>query len=97
MRRSILCDTDFPRCYFCGSVMQLERHHCLFGIANRQKADKYGLWVYLCAEHHRGQFGVHHCKERARELQSLAQIKFEEKYGHDKFMAEFGRNYLEEV
>lgn len=96
MRKSILCDNDFPRCYFCGTVIQLERHHCIFGVSNRAKADKYGLWVYLCTEHHRGQFGVHHNHERARELQCLAQIKFEELYGHNRFMAEFGKNFLGE-
>lgn len=95
MRKSILCDNDIPRCYFCGTAVQLERHHCLFGV-QRRKADKFGLWVYLCVEHHRGRFGVHQCHERARELQALAQIRFEEIYGHDRFMAEFKKNYLED-
>ena len=95
MRKSILCNNEIPTCYFCGTVNQIERHHCLYGIY-REKADKYGLWVYLCYFHHRGQFGVHSHKgrERSLELQSLAQIKFEEKYGHDKFISEFKRNFL---
>lgn len=95
MRASILCNNEIPRCYFCGTPFNLERHHCLFGV-NRKKADKYGLWVYLCVEHHRGNSGVHNNHERALELQRLAQMRFEEIYGHDRFMAEFKKNYLEE-
>lgn len=96
MIKSILCNNETPRCYFCGTASQLERHHCLFGI-HRKKADKFGLWVYLCVEHHRGNSGVHHNHDLARELQAFAQREFEKIYGHDRFMAEFGRNYcLEE-
>lgn len=96
MSRSILCDNENPRCYYCPNVSELHPHHCLYGIY-RAKADQYGLWVYLCPEHHtKGPFAVHSHKGRARavELQNLAQSKFEEIYGHDRFIAEFGRNFL---
>ena len=40
--------SDAKKCYICGSVHDLEKHHCVFGTASRKKADRDGLWVYLC-------------------------------------------------
>lgn len=93
MKDSILCNNEIPSCYFCGKTSGLERHHCLFGV-QRKKADKFGLWVYLCVEHHRGNSGVHHNHELAKELQVVAQQEFEKIYGHERFMAEFRKNYI---
>ena len=39
---------------------ELELHHMIHGTANRELADKLGLWCYLCPEHHRtGKEAVH--------------------------------------
>lgn len=45
-------------CIICNSL-NVEEHHVFFGTANRKLSEKYGLKVYLCAEHHRGTRGVH--------------------------------------
>lgn len=34
----------------------LEEHHIFEGTANRNLSEKYGLKVYLCQKHHRGDF-----------------------------------------
>lgn len=92
--KSIISDEE--RCYLCGSTVGLERHHCIHGTGGRKLADKYGLTVMLCAKCHRdGATGVHGRNSEAdRHLKKLAQKKFEEKHGHDKWMEVFGRNYL---
>lgn len=81
-------------CLFCGAVRDLEKHHCMHGTANRKKAEKYGLTVYLCRRHHTGPEGVHMNPETDRELKKLAQHVFEERYDHAKWMEVFGRDYL---
>ena len=45
-------------CYFCGSQVGLESHHCILG-KNRHNAERFGLKVWLCYNHHRGTNGVH--------------------------------------
>lgn len=67
-------------------------HHCLHGYM-RKRADKHGLTVYLCVYCH-GKLhdkGIHDL-----ELKQLAQRTFEEQYGHERYMSEFGKNFLEE-
>ena len=32
--------SDAKKCYICGSVHDLEKHHCVFGTASRKKADR---------------------------------------------------------
>ena len=54
--KSIIDQTK--RCYVCGRTDTLHLHHILFG-KNRNNADKDGLTVYLCWEHHEGTNGVH--------------------------------------
>ena len=81
-------------CLVCGTTLNLHKHHIFFG-ANRKNADKYGCWCYLCAEHHNmSKSGVHFNKTLDVKLKRHAQKKFEEIYGHDKFMEVFKRNYL---
>ena len=83
-------------CYLCGISYPLEKHHCIHGTAGRRLADKYGLTVYLCPACHRGSEGVHG-KNGAwldKKLKQTAQIAYEGKYGHEKWMEIFGKNYL---
>ena len=82
--------SEEKKCYFCGRTGTLHHHHCLHG-SRRKKADKYGLIVYLCP----------HCHSQLHDLgvgdlflEKKAQKYFEEKYGHEKWMKEFGKNYL---
>jgi hypothetical protein len=81
-------------CYVTGRTDRLEEHHCLYG-KNRQKADDYGLTVWLRPEWHTGEHGVHHGNTALDlELKQLAQMEFEKVYGHMRWMDEFGRSYL---
>lgn len=50
---------NLKECYVCYSTTNLEEHHIFFGTANRKLSEKDGLKVWLCAEHHRGTYGVH--------------------------------------
>ncbi len=78
----------------------LHKHHVIHGTANRKKSDRFGLWVWLCPDHH--EFGINavHSKSEGGEeydrlLKQNAQIRFEELYGHDRWMQEFGKNYID--
>lgn len=84
------------RCYVCGTTLDLHKHHIIHGLSNRDKSEKLGLWVYLCAEHHNmSQYGVHNNRELDRELKELAQRKFEEQGGNrQEWMKMFHHNYL---
>ena len=84
------------RCFFCHNTQNLEEHHCLHGTANRKKAEKYGLTVWLCNYHRTGGLkAVHRCKETDKILQVYAQKYFLEKIGDmNLWMQEFGKNYL---
>lgn len=77
------------------SAEGLERHHVMHGTANRAKAEEWGLWVWLCHGHHTGgKESVHMNREADLELIQTAQRAFEERYSHEKWMEEFGKNYL---
>lgn len=72
----------------------LERHHVMTG-ANRDFAEKFGLWVWLCGETcHRGKNGVHQNRQLADRMKRLAQIAFEARHSHDEWMQVFRKNYL---
>ena len=93
MSRSIMQQGD-PRCFFCGKRTELERHHAMTG-PNRKLAEKFGLWVYCCDFHHLDpKEGVQYNREKADKLKALAQIAFESRYSHEKWMETFRKNYL---
>lgn len=83
------------QCYVCGQVTNLHSHHILFG-KNRSNAEKYGLKVWLCYQHHIN--GVHGRDGHALDLKlkQIAQRTFEEKHTRKEFIKIFGRNYLDE-
>lgn len=78
----------------------LHRHHIIYGRGKRKLSEKYGLWVWLCPDHHEfGPAAVHHSgtregKENDRLLKIIAQQSFEQIHGHDKWMEVFGENYI---
>jgi hypothetical protein len=84
------------RCFFCENTLNLDEHHCLHGTANRKKAEKYKLTVWLCRWHHTlGIKSVHKCKETDLQLKRFAQKYFLENIGDmELWMKEFGKNYL---
>lgn len=81
-------------CFFCGSTQNLERHH-IFGGANRNNSEKYGLVVYLCHWcHNEPPMGVHHNINTNILLKKHGQKAFEATHSHEEFMRIFGKNYL---
>ena len=81
------------RCYKTGVTFALDRHHAMNG-PFRNKADKYGLWVYLNHDIHIWLHNTRDGKKYERTLKQDAQKAFEEKYSHELWMSEFRRNYL---
>lgn len=94
VKKSIVVD-DLSECYFCGRPAT-ETHHILHGTANRKIADRYGLVVGLCKNHHTGDNGVHFNPQMDLHLKQKAQRAFIEKYSIELWMKEIGRNYLQE-
>ena len=83
------------RCIICGKPYA-ELHEVFHGTANRRISQIHGMQVRLCENHHRGKDGVHSNAKFDLYLKQQYQRKFEEQHGHEKFMKEFGRNYLDE-
>lgn len=93
---------DLSVCPICGRRSE-HKHEIYFG-AFRNKSIEWGCIVGLCHIHHLGGFdesgkyhkGVHDNAGKGIDmmLKKECQIKFEEKYGHDKFMEVFKKNYL---
>ena len=92
-RFSIIHGMD--ECYICHKKGILHKHEVFIGTANRKKSIEWGMVVALCPEHHNmSNKSVHLNRFVDLELKRDAQRIFEEKYGHDKFMEVFHRNYL---
>ena len=91
--KSIIQD-DLKECLVCKTRQGIEIHEVFYG-TNRKNSIKWGLYVGLCYQHHRGQpNGVHFNKALNEKLRKHGQRKFEEIYGHEKFMEVFKKNYL---
>ena len=87
---------EMDKCMVCESPY-VEIHHCIKGTANRKVADRYGLFVPLCRNHHTGDNGVHLAKNKNFDifLMQKAQQKFEEVHGtREDFIKAFGKSYL---
>lgn len=84
---------DMDYCYVCGRY-GTEIHHVFFGNANRKLSERYGCVVGLCAEHHKGNTGVHQNKELDLTIKRVAQREFMNHNPNTDFLAVFGRNYL---
>lgn len=88
------------KCWLCGrngAVDPLDRHH-IFGASNRKKSERYGLVVDLCHFrcHEFGKEAAHNNAETMQKLHEYGQKKAMEENGwtKEKFIQEFGRNYL---
>ncbi|MEF9968410.1 MAG: hypothetical protein RR766_07825, partial [Longicatena sp.] len=87
MTKSILQNEKV--CYRTGSTLNLHKHH-VFGGAFRNKSEKYGLYIYLRSDwHNMTPYAIHIDKKFDLIVKQIAQRKFEEIYGHDKFMEVF--------
>lgn len=85
--------SDNP-CRICG-MTPTEKHHCIFGTANRKLCDEDGLIAWLCNRHHTGADGVHARNlEWKKRLQEEAQASYERTHTREEWMQRYGRNYL---
>lgn len=95
LNKGSIIQEDMSKCFVCGTTQGLNTHEIFFGISNRSKSIVYGCYVNLCGHHHNlSNAGVHFDKSLNIKLRQIAQRKFEEIYGHDKFMEVFRKNYL---
>ena len=93
MGKSIM--QDDRRCYFCGRINGLEKHHVFGGVANRPISERYGLWIWCCSFDHRDpKNGVQYNKEKNLQLKQDAQYAFEKTSPRSKWMELIGKNYL---
>ena len=88
------------KCFLCGrngNGDPLERHH-IFGGANRNLSEKYGLTVMLCGNrcHRNGKLAAHQCRTTAELLHQYGEKKWMQETGGtiEDFIELFGRNYL---
>lgn len=81
------------KCYLTGRTYDLDKHHCMNG-AFRKKAEAYGLWIFLAHDVHMKLHQAPQGQKVAIWLKQQAQEAFERKYGHEKWMTEFKKNYL---
>ena len=93
MGKGSIVQGDETRCFICGRMTGLERHHILGG-PNRKWSEKYRLTVMLCHDHHTGKNGAQYDRKVGDSLKRLAQIAFEARYSHDEWMNVFRKNYL---
>lgn len=77
-------------CFFCGKP-KTDIHEIFYGNANRQKSKDWGMCLPLCRECHRK---VHASKAARLYTQYCGQKRFEQLYGHEKFMEVFKKDYI---
>lgn len=78
-------------CENCGIQRDLQVHHCLHG-ADRKKADRDGLTVYLCPLCHKRLHSVDYKLDL--KFKQLAQREYEKEHGHEAYMSRYHKNYL---
>lgn len=79
------------KCYLCGEIRNLHRHHCLYGTANRRLAEKDGLWIWLCVGCH---MDLHEKGIMDKEIKTAAREAWCERYGTiDDFLERYGKIY----
>lgn len=97
--------TERGTCYICGCNQGFQRHHCLHGSANRQIAEKEGIWIWLCYECHiGGKYSVHQNRRQDLMIEQDGQMMWENKYkvandateeeARTAFMELFGKSWL---
>lgn len=93
MRANSLLQPDGEQeCYLTGTQSGIDCHHIYAGVANRKLSDEWGCWVYLKHSIH---MDLHdRRKDVDRMLKRECQKAFEQRYGHQKFMELFRKNYL---
>ena len=101
VKECYLCRQDAVLLGYKGELTSsgLHRHHIMFGTANRQQSEKYGLWVWLCVKHHNedhGLYAVHYNKEVNLRLRRDAERIFLQTHTLNEWMDVFKINYLDD-
>lgn len=100
VKECYLCRKDAEALGYVGELTSegLDKHHVIYGTANRKLSDRAGLWVYLCKRHHNenGPFAVHFNRQIREELCSDAERAFLREHSFEEWMSTFGINYLDE-
>lgn len=109
MKDSIVINMKYADYDIIDGKPNVERHHLLFGGANRKLSDEDGLWVPLTHEHHQGNMSVHHNKEMKVLSEIIAQLAWEKHYiveqrglpfedveeeAREAFRNRYGKSYL---
>lgn len=84
-------------CFFTKDPIQEDLciHHIYRG-SFRDKATKYGCWIWLRPDwHNQTNYSVHNDRKLELKLQAMCQIAFEDKYDHELFMKEFHTDFIE--
>lgn len=79
-------------CFVCYATRNLHLHHCIHGTSNRKNADKYGLTIWLCYEHHAELHDRNHALDLA--IEQMAQRAFEQTHSREEFRAVFGKSFI---
>ena len=103
MKKEIKFSDEYRTCFLCKrtetAYNRLEVHH-IFQNANRNKSDKYGLTVLLCADCHREKpWAAHQSGKTMDYLHKYGQRLAQEKYGWtvEQFREIFGASYIDDV
>ena len=88
-RYSILTD-NLTICYICQKRRKDDLHE-LFGGSNRRKSIEWGLVIPICRICH-SEWKTN--EEMRRKYQEEGKTKFYKLYSKEKFLKEFGKNYL---
>lgn len=81
--------------YNLHNTRNLQDHHIFFGTANRKQSEKYGMKVWLCMEHHTGDYSIHRNRHLDLYLKEKAQTHFEAHCGsREEFREIFGKSWL---
>jgi len=94
MKKNSIITEDWEHCFICGCSNNLQKHHVMFGTANRKQSEKYGLTIPLCMDCHLGHKGIHNNNQLDIYIKMYAQIKFEINYSHELWVKVFMKNYL---
>lgn len=87
-----LFNTEEGECYICKKHCDCARHE-IYGASNRDFSKKLGMWINVCPRCHSD---IHLNPVNYIPLKQEGQRIFEREYGHERFVAVFSRNYLEE-
>lgn len=101
VKECYLCRKDAEALGYYGELSSegLDKHHVIYGIADRKLSEKAGLWVYLCKRHHNedhGAFAVHYNRKVREELCKDAERAFLRDHSFEEWMSKFMKNYLDE-